>query len=209
MTSVDCTLSHPTVKPRALLEDALLDITRHGDIVIDCFAGSGSTLLAAEKVGRRCRAIEIDNPYCDLIIRRWEAATGREAVSEATGEIFARAAERRKSPGKPDKETPDNDELNAEITLDRAGDANRERTTMAKTNAPKKKPTGDYAVGYAKTPECGKFQPHHSGNIKGRPKGRSSPGVQNERLLPFRLVLRNGHFGSALATAKDRPRKIG
>jgi len=71
--------------------------------------------LAAEKVGRRCRAIEIDNPYCDLIIRRWEAATGREAVSEATGEIFARAAERRKSPGKPDKETPDNDELNAEI----------------------------------------------------------------------------------------------
>ena len=80
---------------------------------------------------------------------------------------------------------------------------------MAKTNAPKKKPTDDYAVGYAKTPECRKFQPHHSGNIKGRPKGRSSPGVQNERLLLFRLVLRNGRFGSALATTKDRPRKIG
>ena len=62
--------SHPTVKPRALLEDALLDISNRGDIVIDCFAGSGSTLLAAEAVGRRCRAIEIDGPYCDLVLRR-------------------------------------------------------------------------------------------------------------------------------------------
>jgi DNA modification methylase len=86
---------HPTVKPRAMLEDALLDVTNRGDTVIDCFAGSGSMLLAAEAVGRRCRAIEIDGPYCDVTIRRWEAMTGREAVLEATGETFAEVATRR------------------------------------------------------------------------------------------------------------------
>jgi DNA modification methylase len=86
---------HPTVKPRALLEDALLDVTNRGDIVIDCFAGSGSTLLAAEAVGRRCRAIEIDGPYCDVIIRRWQEMTGRQAVLEATGEPFADVAVQR------------------------------------------------------------------------------------------------------------------
>jgi predicted phage terminase large subunit-like protein len=79
---------HPTVKPRALLEDALLDVTNRGDVVIDCFAGSGSTLLAAESVGRRCRAIEIDGPYCDVIIRRWRKMAGGEAVLEATGETL-------------------------------------------------------------------------------------------------------------------------
>ena len=71
---------HPTVKPRLLLEDALIDITNRGDIVIDCFAGSGSTLVAAEATGRRCRAIEFDGPYCDVIIRRWREMTDREAV---------------------------------------------------------------------------------------------------------------------------------
>jgi DNA modification methylase len=91
--------SHPTVKPRALLEDALLDVTNRGDIVIDCFAGSGSTLLAAEMVGRLCRAIEIDGPYCDLIIRRWEAATGCDALLEATGETYAEVTALRSQQG--------------------------------------------------------------------------------------------------------------
>ena len=63
-------------------------MTNRGDIVIDCFAGSGSTLLAAEAVGRRCRAIEIDGPYCDVIIRRWQEMTGSAAVLESTGETF-------------------------------------------------------------------------------------------------------------------------
>jgi DNA modification methylase len=79
---------HPTVKPRVLLEDALFDVTNRGDVVIDCFAGSGSTLLAAETVGRRCRAIEIDGPYCDVIIQRWQEMTGSAAILEATGESF-------------------------------------------------------------------------------------------------------------------------
>jgi DNA modification methylase len=86
---------HPTVKPRAMLEDALLDISNRGDLVIDCFAGSGSMLLAAEAVDRRCQAIEIDGPYCDVAIRRWEAMTGDSAVLRETGESFAAVSERR------------------------------------------------------------------------------------------------------------------
>jgi len=87
------------VKPRLLLEDALIDVTNRGDIVIDCFAGSGSTLLAAEATGRRCRAIEFDGPYCDVIISRWSEMTGHEAVLEATGETFAEVEARRREEG--------------------------------------------------------------------------------------------------------------
>jgi DNA modification methylase len=93
---------HPTVKPRLLLEDALIDITNRGDIVIDCFAGSGSTLVAAEATGRCCRAIEFDGPYCDVIIRRWSEMTGHNAVLEATGETFAEVEARRRDEGPAD-----------------------------------------------------------------------------------------------------------
>jgi DNA modification methylase len=86
---------HPTVKPRALLEDALLDVTYRDEIVIDCFAGSGSTLLAAEATGRVCRAIEIDSWYCDLIVQRWQSFTQQEPVLEATGETLAAVTLRR------------------------------------------------------------------------------------------------------------------
>ena len=71
-----------------MVEDALLDVTNRDDIVIDCFAGSGTTAIAAQAVGRRCRAIEIDGPYCDLIVRRWQAATGEPVILLATGETF-------------------------------------------------------------------------------------------------------------------------
>ena len=64
---------HPTVKPRALLEDALLDVSDRDEIVLEPFAGSGSTLIAAEATDRVCRAIEIDGLYCDAIVRRWQA----------------------------------------------------------------------------------------------------------------------------------------
>jgi DNA modification methylase len=87
---------HPTVKPTALLADALLDVTARGDIVIDPFLGSGSTLVAAEKTGRRCRGVEIDPLYVDVIIRRYQAETGREAILEATGETFTALAARRR-----------------------------------------------------------------------------------------------------------------
>jgi DNA modification methylase len=86
---------HPTVKPRAMLEDALLDVTERGDAVLDCFLGSGSTLLAAEATGRVGRAIEIDGRYCDVAMARWQQMTGREAILEETGETHAEVARRR------------------------------------------------------------------------------------------------------------------
>jgi DNA modification methylase len=87
---------HPTVKPVAMLEDALLDVTQRGDIVLDPFLGSGSTLIAAEKTGRCCRGVELDPLYVDVILRRYEAVTGQAGVLESTGEPIAELAERRK-----------------------------------------------------------------------------------------------------------------
>jgi DNA modification methylase len=86
---------HPTVKPTAMLEDALLDLTHQGDIVIDPFLGSGSTLIAANKIGRVCRGIELDALYVDVIIRRYETAAGKDAVLVETGETFETLVARR------------------------------------------------------------------------------------------------------------------
>ena len=79
---------HPTVKPIALVVDALRDCSRRGSIVLDAFAGSGTTILAAEQIGRRAFCIEIDPAYADVSIRRWQRATGRNAVLEASGRAF-------------------------------------------------------------------------------------------------------------------------
>jgi DNA modification methylase len=86
---------HPTVKPTAMLEDALLDLTNRGEIVLDPFLGSGSTLIAANKAGRICRGVELDPLYVDVIIRRYEATTGEAAVLLETGETFQDLAARR------------------------------------------------------------------------------------------------------------------
>ena len=80
---------HPTMKPVELIERAVLNSSRRGEIVLDPFAGSGSTLIACEKTGRRARLIEIEPCYCDVIIRRWEQFTGQEAALKATGATFA------------------------------------------------------------------------------------------------------------------------
>lgn len=80
--------THPTVKPVAMIADALRDVTRRGDIVLDVFLGSGSTLIAAEETGRVCFAIEFDPLYVDAAIRRWQKRTGKEAVHAVTGETF-------------------------------------------------------------------------------------------------------------------------
>ena len=91
---------HPTVKPVRLVADALLDCTARGDIVLDPFLGSATTLLAAERVGRVCRGLEIDPLYADTAIRRWQAHTGDEARHADSGrsfdEIAAEAAEKRR-----------------------------------------------------------------------------------------------------------------
>ena len=71
---------HPTVKPVALVADAILDCSRRGDVVLDAFLGSGSTLIASKRAGRICRGIEIDPLYVDTAIRRWQKYTGATAV---------------------------------------------------------------------------------------------------------------------------------
>ncbi|HWJ37593.1 MAG TPA: DNA modification methylase [Sphingomicrobium sp.] len=79
---------HPTPKPVRLVADALLDTTRRGDAVLDPFLGSGTTLIAAEKVGRVCFGLELDPLYVDLIIRRFQAWSGVNARHAITGELF-------------------------------------------------------------------------------------------------------------------------
>ncbi|MGV8928371.1 MAG: site-specific DNA-methyltransferase [Brevundimonas sp.] len=86
---------HPTVKPAALMMDAMKDASRRGDVVLDCFGGSGSTLIAAEKVRRKARLIEYEPTYCEVAIRRWETLTGKPAVLAETGETFAEVKARR------------------------------------------------------------------------------------------------------------------
>lgn len=79
---------HPTAKPIDLVMDALLDCSSRGKIVLDCFLGSGTTLLAAERTGRICRGIELDPLYADTAVRRWQNLTGRDAVRLADGKLF-------------------------------------------------------------------------------------------------------------------------
>ena len=79
---------HPTAKPVQLVMDALLDCSRRGEIVLDSFLGSGTTLLAAERTGRSCRGIELDPLYIDTAIRRWQNLTGRDAVRTSDGKVF-------------------------------------------------------------------------------------------------------------------------
>lgn len=80
--------AHPTVKPIRLVADAILDSTAPGDVVLDPFAGSGTSILAAERTGRQCRAIELDTLYVDTAITRWQNSTGEEAF-DAEGRTFA------------------------------------------------------------------------------------------------------------------------
>ena len=79
---------HPTVKPVQLVADAILDCTSRGDGVIDTFLGSGTTLIAAERVGRVCYGLEIDPLYIDVAIRRWQRHTGGHAINAVSGQRF-------------------------------------------------------------------------------------------------------------------------
>jgi DNA modification methylase len=80
--------SHPTCKPVVMLADATRDCSRRGDLILDPFGGSGSTLIAAERTGRKGRLLELDPHYCDVIVRRWQTATGKRAIHAATNLTF-------------------------------------------------------------------------------------------------------------------------
>jgi DNA modification methylase len=79
---------HPTVKPVALIADAIMDASARGEIVLDSFLGSGTTVIAAERTGRRCYGLELDSTYVDTIVRRWQSYTGERARHAATGRFF-------------------------------------------------------------------------------------------------------------------------
>jgi DNA modification methylase len=81
---------HPTVKPVAMVADAIRDCSHRSGIVLDAFIGSGTTLIAAERTGRRCFGIELDPAYCDVAVRRLRAVCGLEAILKATGQSFAK-----------------------------------------------------------------------------------------------------------------------
>jgi DNA modification methylase len=89
---------HPTVKPVALVADAMRDCSRRGQIVFDPFMGSGTTILAAEKVGRRAYGLEIDPLYIDAAVKRWQDFTKRDAILKATGQPFDEVATARLTP---------------------------------------------------------------------------------------------------------------
>jgi DNA modification methylase len=86
---------HPTVKPVALVADAIKDCSKRGEIVLDPFGGSGTTVIAAEKTGRCAHVIEFDPGYCDRIVRRFEQVTGKQATLAASGQSFETVAEQR------------------------------------------------------------------------------------------------------------------
>ena len=86
---------HPTVKPVALVADAILDCSKRGGIILDVFAGSGTTLIAAEKAGRRGYGIEIDCHYTDIIIRRFDEVFGLKAVHAESKLDFERLTNER------------------------------------------------------------------------------------------------------------------
>jgi DNA modification methylase len=86
---------HPTMKPVSLVERAIRNSSRRGDLILDCCGGAGSTLIACEKTKRRAAVIEIEPKYVDVMIRRWEAYTHQQAHLEADGRTFAEVAHER------------------------------------------------------------------------------------------------------------------
>ena len=100
---------HPTQKPTALVERMLKQSARAGDIVIDAFGGSGTTMLAADRLGMSARLMELDPKFVDVIVRRWEDYTGRRAIHAVTGLPFPREGEERTTPAADDGTIPETD----------------------------------------------------------------------------------------------------
>lgn len=88
-------VGHTTPKPVALIEQALANSSKGGDVVTDLFGGSGSTLIACEKTGRLSRLMELDPKYCDVIVKRWQDFTGKKATLESTGQMFDEVGKKR------------------------------------------------------------------------------------------------------------------
>jgi DNA modification methylase len=89
---------HATPKPVRMITDAILDVSARGDLVIDAFLGSGTTIIAAERVGRRCFGVEFDPQFADTIVRRFERHSGERAIHRESGKTFAEVEAERHGP---------------------------------------------------------------------------------------------------------------
>ena len=85
---------HPTIKPVAMIADAIRDCSNRGGLILDPFGGAGTTLIGAERTGRRARVIELEPTFVDVSIERWQRLTGRTAVHADSGEPFGRFRDR-------------------------------------------------------------------------------------------------------------------
>jgi len=88
-------VERPTQKPLEIFARPIEAHTKAGEVVLESFSGSGSQIICAEQLGRRCRAMEMDQGYVDVAVRRWEKATGKEAVLDGDGRTFAEVAKER------------------------------------------------------------------------------------------------------------------
>ena len=146
---------HPTMKPVALVADAMRDCSRRGDIVLDLFMGSGTTIMAAERVGRRACGLEIDARYVDVAVRRWQALhVGATPCSGTPARASRRSAAAREQDGG--------------RAMNRVG--------CRKTGAPPKRPArrssdATHSVGYGKPPTRASIPTGPVGQSKGPPKG--------------------------------------
>ena len=143
-----------------MITDAIRDCSRRGDIVLDPFGGSGTTLIAAERVGRKARLIEIDPQCTDLIVRRFQAVTGRTAVLAGDGRSFDAIAAARRMP----ECCRCGGTLMVAKSSKGGGGSKGKAATRPKTSASGK-------VGPGNPPLHTRFKPGQSGNPDGRPKG--------------------------------------
>jgi DNA modification methylase len=96
---------HPTQKPVEIYERALVNSSQRGELIVDCFFGSGTAVIAAEKLGRVCYGMEVDSAWVDVSVRRWENITSHEAILESTGQTFSQVAEQRQKSSEQVKQT--------------------------------------------------------------------------------------------------------
>ena len=156
---------HPTVKPVALIADAMRDCSRRRSIILDAFAGSGSTIMAAEQIGRRAFCLEIDPRYVDVAISRWQRFTRKDAVLESQ---------------------------RGDVRGDCRNACNSSRRPAMIERIPPKR-WRSYKVGYRNPPTETQFKPGTSGNPKGRPKGTRQPGAILRSIIEQRVsVTENG-----------------
>ena len=170
---------HPTVKPVAMVADALKDCTRRGDIVLDTFAGAGTTILAAERVGRRAYSLELEPKYVDVAIRRWQAFTRRDAVHADTGQTFEDVAGGRKDA----QPAPSAPQIRARTGEGRI--MKRKPSRRAAKDAP-------YEIGYCKPPKHTRFKPGQSGHPSGRPRGQRNFRTAVREALKEKITIREG-----------------